>query len=313
MSGDDPRFYNVAMQIAAAEAKKGHTRVARELKSLVDEAKKAGTRARIISAPVPMVRPKGDLANLLSAKYPTERLSQMFLSKGLERKLYRVLHEQRQAERLRSHGLKPKHTLLLEGPPGSGKTMSACALAGELNLPLFTIRLDTVITRFLGETAAKLRQIFDAIAETRGVYLFDEFDALGSKRASSNDVGEIRRILNSFLQFLEEDHSNSLIIATTNHPELLDRALFRRFDDIIGFCLPDKEMVRKVFEQRLAAFDTTRIDWKIILSAANGLSQADILKSCDEALKSAVLEDRAEIDADDLLSELNNRKKQVTA
>ena len=313
ISGDDPRFYNVAMQIAAAEAKKGHRRVASELKALIDEAKIAGSRARKIAAPVPMVRPKGDLATLLSAKYPTERLSQMFLSEELERKLFRVLHELRQADRLLSHGLRPKRTLLLEGPPGSGKTMSACALAGELNLPLFTIRLDTVITRFLGETATKLRQVFDAIAETRGVYLFDEFDALGSKRAASNDVGEIRRVLNSFLQFLEEDHSQSLIIATTNHPELLDRALFRRFDDIIRFALPNETIIQRVFEQRLAAFDTSRIDWQIILSTANGLSQADILKSCDEALKSAVLAESKLIDANDLLSELNNRKKQITA
>ena len=237
----------------------------------------------------------------------------MFLSEELERKLFRVLHELRQADRLLSHGLRPKRTLLLEGPPGSGKTMSACALAGELNLPLFTIRLDTVITRFLGETATKLRQVFDAIAETRGVYLFDEFDALGSKRAASNDVGEIRRVLNSFLQFLEEDHSQSLIIATTNHPELLDRALFRRFDDIIRFALPNETIIQRVFEQRLAAFDTSRIDWQIILSTANGLSQADILKSCDEALKSAVLAESKLIDANDLLSELNNRKKQITA
>ena len=117
--------------------------------------------------------------------------------------------------------------------------MSASALAGELHLPLFTIVLDGLITKFMGETAAKLRLIFEAISQTRGVYLFDEFDALGSERASGNDVGEIRRVLNSFLQFLEQDQSDSLIVAATNHPKLLDRALFRRFDDVIEFALPD--------------------------------------------------------------------------
>ncbi|NVK41610.1 MAG: ATP-binding protein [Oceanospirillaceae bacterium] len=311
MSGDDPRFYNVAMQIAASEAKKGHRRVAAELKALIDQAKDRGARSRTVSTPVPMVQPKGELASLISAKYPTERLQDMFLSSELREKLHRVLHEQRQADRLLAHGLIPRHKLLLEGPPGSGKTMSACVLASELKLPLFTIRLDSVITRFLGDTASKLRQVFDAIAETRGVYLFDEFDAIGSKRATSNDVGEIRRVLNSFLQFLEEDNSNSLIIATTNHPELLDKALFRRFDDIIEYELPTNDMILEALKARLSAFDATEISWDRVIPEAAGLSQADIIKSCDEALKSAVLADTNKISESALVEELRGRKKQL--
>ena len=102
------------------------------------------------------------------------------------------------------------------GPPGTGKTMSASALAGEFNLPLFEIRLDGLITKYMGETAAKLRLVFDAIAEMRGIYLFDEFDSIGAQRSMMNDVGEIRRVLNSFLQFIEQDKSDSLILAATN-------------------------------------------------------------------------------------------------
>ncbi len=311
ISGDDPRFYNIAMQIAASEARKGHNRVAKELKSLVDAAKSQKASIKRVVAPVPIVRPTGELANLLTAKYPSEYLTDMFLSDSLSAKFRRIIHEQKQSDKIRSYGLVPKHKILLEGPPGSGKTMTACVLAAELNLPLLTIRLDTVITRFLGETATKLRQIFDAISETRGVYLFDEFDAIGSKRSSSNDVGEIRRVLNSFLQFLEEDHSSSLIIATTNHPELLDKALFRRFDDIIHYQLPDAEMIKTLLKKRLSAFDTKSIKWAKLIDEANGLSQADIIKSCDEALKEAILSDTKRISQNVLIAELKNRKHQI--
>jgi SpoVK/Ycf46/Vps4 family AAA+-type ATPase len=307
--GDHPRFYNVAMQIAAEEAKKGHTKVAREIKYLIDAAKEDQSKVKRIGGAIPFIRPKGDLADLLSAKYPDEELSDMVLSEELHEKLARVIKEQLQKDKILSHGLIPRHKLLLTGPPGSGKTMSACALANKLNLPLFTIRLEGVITRFLGDTASKLRQIFDAISETRGVYLFDEFDALGSKRDSNNDVGEIRRVLNSFLQFLEEDMSNSLIIATTNHPELLDRALFRRFDDVIDYKLPDEKMIKKAIEKRLALFDKDYLNWSALMHAAEGLSQSDVIRSCDEAIKKAILSDTNVIDEADLVRELKNRNK----
>lgn len=307
--GDDPRFYNIAMQIAAEEAKKGHKKVARELKRLVDEAKEEKTKVTKIGGPIPLVRPKGELADLLTAKYPDEELSDMVLSESLSLKLRRVIKEQRQRDKIQAHGLFPRHKLLLIGPPGSGKTMTACALANELKLPLFTIRLEGVISRFLGDTASKLRQIFDTISETRGVYLFDEFDALGSKRSASNDVGEIRRILNSFLQYLEEDFSNSLIIATTNHAELLDIALFRRFDDVIEYKLPDKSMIEKAIKKRFARYVVKKIDWAKISHVAEGLSQSDVIKSCDEALKAAILSDTEVIDPADLIRELEGRNK----
>ena len=122
--------------------------------------------------------------------------------------------------------------------------MTAAAVAGELGLPLFSIQLDGLITKYMGETAAKLRVVFDAIQATRGVYLFDEFDALGGERGSKNDVGEIRRVLNSFLQFLEQDESDSLVLGATNHAGLLDRALFRRFDAVLEYALPTPEESR---------------------------------------------------------------------
>ena len=127
-----------------------------------------------------MVQPRGELSNLLTAGYPDARLDDMTLDDNLRASLDRVLHEQRQRARVERFGFTPVHRILLSGPPGTGKSMTAAALAGELKLPLFTIRLDGLISRFLGETATKLRPVFDAVAQTRTVHLFDEFDALGA-------------------------------------------------------------------------------------------------------------------------------------
>ncbi len=209
---DDQRFFSVAMQVAAHEARLGHGKLAEELRAVIDDAS-----GGVGPPPIPIARPRGDLAHLLEVSYPASRLGQMVLAPDLEGQLTRVLREQRHAGRILEHGLTPRRKLLLVGPPGTGKTLTASVLAGELGLPLFQIRLDGLITKMLGETAAKLRQVFDATGQTRGVYSFDEFDAIGSQRGLTNDVGEIRRVLNSFLQMIEQDHSNSLILAATNH------------------------------------------------------------------------------------------------
>jgi SpoVK/Ycf46/Vps4 family AAA+-type ATPase len=186
--------------------------------------------------------------------------------------------------------------------------MTAAALAGELNLPQFTVQFDTLITRFMGETASKLRLVFDAMSSTRGVYFFDEFDAIGARRSAKNDVGEIRRVLNSFLQFLENDHSDSLIVAATNHPELLDPALFRRFDDVIAYTLPDCEVAESILKTRLAMFDTELIDWRVAVSEADGLSQGELSRASDEAAKRAILDDRTAVTNDDLTASIAERQ-----
>lgn len=294
--GDEERFYAIAIQVAAHAARQGHGRLAQELRAIVDEAKtRASSPVKRLSPPVPVVQPRGDLAGLLSASYPKTRLADMVLANELRRRLERILQEHRAQHKLSAYGLSARRKVLLIGPPGTGKTMSASALAGELSLPLLTILLDGLITKFMGETASKLRLIFESISQTRGVYLFDEFDAIGSERASGNDVGEIRRVLNSFLQFLEQDQSDSLIVAATNHPQLLDRALFRRFDDVIEFALPNDEQLRAVFSNRLNLFDTSNVDWPRVVNAARGLSYGDLTRSCEDAAKEVILSDASEM------------------
>lgn len=306
IDGNDDQFLSVAMQVAAHEARLGHGKLAQQLKEMVDEARQRQVHRS--NRPVPLVQPKGDLAALLSARYSDTRLSGMILTPSLDERLHRVIAEQRQQHRLTERGLAPRRKLLLVGPPGSGKTMTAAALAGELNLPLFTVLFDTLITRFMGETASKLRLVFDAMGSTRGVYFFDEFDAIGARRTEKNDVGEIRRVLNSFLQFLENDHSDSLIVAATNHPELLDPALFRRFDDVIAYSLPDYEVAESILKARLAMFDTELIDWRGAVSDANGLSQGELSRAADEAAKRAVLDDRTAVTNDDLTAAIAERQ-----
>ena len=308
--GDDERFFAIAMQVAAQAARQGHTKFAQELRDLVDQAKariktvSVGQRTR----PVPIVQPRGELAGLLTAAFPKARLSEMALDDAIRSRIDRVLLEQRQREKILAHGLGPLRKLLLVGPPGTGKTMTAAALAGELSVPLFTIQLDGLITKYLGETAAKLRLIFDTIRQTRAVYLFDEFDALGGERAAKNEVGEIRRVLNSFLQFLEQDDSDSIIVAATNHPQILDKALFRRFDSVIEYRLPSQGIIEDVMRARLALLDTSHVEWSNVIEAAKGLSHSDLTRACENAAKNAILQHHTRIDTSELIEALSERR-----
>ncbi len=312
IDGDEDRFLSVATQLAAHEARQGHGKLAQELRELVDAAKgKSATVARRGAGPVPMAQPKGELAGLLEARYSDVRLSSMVLKPELEERLARVLREQRQQERLRARGLAPRRKLLLVGPPGAGKTMTAAALAGELKLPLFTVLYDGLIGKLMGETATRLRLVFDAVVMQRGVYFFDEFDAIGAQRAGPNDVGEIRRVLNSFLQFLENDDGPSLIVAATNHPELLDKALYRRFDDVISYDLPDPSVVQGILEARLATFDLKPIEWGPVLESAAHLSQAEVARAADEAAKVAVLDGHDGVTTATLLTALTERRAAI--
>lgn len=308
--GDDKQFYSVAMQVAARASRSGQSRFGQELKALVDEVR---THQPIHGGrPVPVAQPRGELAGLLSASYPDTRMSDLVLEPHLRTRLERVIIEQRQQDRLRASGFAPLRRLLLVGPPGTGKTMTASAIAGELRLPLFLIRLDGLITKFMGETAAKLRLVFDALRETRGVYLFDEVDALAGERAGSNDVGEIRRVLNSFLQFLEQDQSESLLVAATNHPRLLDRAMFRRFDEVIEYPPPSDEVVRSIIRNRLAAVALGRISWTAVVDAANGLSHSEVTLAAERAAKDTILEKADSVTTAVLVNALRERQGETT-
>ena len=311
MDGDDDHFYAVAMQVAAREARRGHGRLAGQLRSLIDESKsKRGLRS-----PLQIASPHGDLTSLLEARYPKDRLKHLVVPAPLGTQIERIIREQRHADRILASGLTLRRKLLLVGPPGTGKTLTASIIAGELGLPLLSIRLDGLITKYMGETAARLRQVFESTNRTLGVYLFDEFDAIGSRRGMANEVGEMRRVLNSFLQMVEQDGSRSLVLAASNHPELLDPALFRRFDDILQYELPDQVQIGKVLRTGLARKSADGIDWPNLAMLAQGLNHADVTRVVNDILKDALMDRRERIsqaDVERLLVERKETAKQVS-
>jgi SpoVK/Ycf46/Vps4 family AAA+-type ATPase len=304
--GNSERFFDLAMQLAASEEQKGHKTLAEQLRQWAEAGKQPDTTLSR-RTPTPIVSPRGELSDLIKASYPSNKLSDLILPESLQTQLRTIVNESRLAARLEESGLRPRRHLLLAGPPGTGKTLTASAIAGELKYPLFTVLLHGLISKFMGETAQKLRLVFDAIINHRGVYLFDEIDALAGARTNSNDVGEARRVLNSFLQFLDEKGGGSIIIATTNLPQILDHAILRRFDVVLRYELPTKPAIKATFLRRLMGFDTDRVNWKQVIDKAYGLSTSDVVLAAEDAARSSVLSDHRVIVTSDLLSAIESR------
>jgi AAA+ superfamily predicted ATPase len=300
LSADNERFYTLALQMAAHEAKQGHHALAHDIRQIVDKSKKEKSN-NLIKFPQ-------ELSGMVHAENTSSTFSMLVLPDELKTRIKRIVHEYRQQEKLKKHGLSNRRKVLLAGPPGTGKTMTAKVLAHELRFPLYTIQVDKLVTKFMGETSVKLRRIFDHIRDEVGVYLFDEFDAIGGERSLDNDVGEMRRVLNALLQFIEQDVSDSIIIGATNNPALLDRALFRRFDDVLNYNTPDENAVRHLIENVLGAFKG-RIGWKSVFSESVGLSHAEIDHACRDAIKEIVLSDKEKVATKDLVRTLQERSQ----
>lgn len=294
---DNERFKTVALQIAAHEAKIGHTSSANEIKNIVQNMKMAKKKITVFSK----------ILDTLEQRDSHVDIHDIVLSEPLENRVNRIINEFRKKELLRKNGLKNRSKILLTGEPGTGKTMTASVIANEISLPLYIIQIDKLVTKYMGETSVKLRQIFDYIEDIPGVYLFDEFDAIGSDRSMDNDVGEMRRILNSFLQFIENEDSYSLIIAATNNPGILDKALFRRFDDVLEYSLPDENQILRILKNKLEGNSKKDIYDNSVIKEALGLSHSDISKVCEEALKISIMEEQV-IDKKTMIGILQNRR-----
>lgn len=283
---DDNRFKSIALQIAASEARAGHVVLAREIKEIVE---KSTAKNKIIR-----MKNENELLEFSACDCSEQEL---VVSEEIRIRIGRILTEYRQRQKLRSYGMKNRGKILVEGVPGTGKTLTAAILAAELNLPLYKVQMDKLVTKFMGETSAKLRKIFETIENSQAVFLFDEFDAIGADRSLDNEVGEMRRVLNSFLQFLENDDSDSIIIAATNNNKMLDQALYRRFDDVLHYGLPDEAQIQKLFELRLGKFYSRKLITKGVREKAFGLSHVEITKACEDCIK-LVLLDNVEISAE---------------
>lgn len=305
--GDEISFRKAALQLAAAESASGHVRIAEEIRAII--AKMPATTNRKTGPIVDIASPRGELADILEGGHRDERLRDIVLRPEVRDLLLRLISENRSRGRLERFGVSPRRRLLCHGAPGCGKTLAAAVLAGEMGLPLMTVRLDTLFSRFLGATAVQLRAIFAEMARRPGIYLFDEFDAIAKARGDAQDVGEMNRVVTAFLQLVDADASGSILVAATNHVELLDRAVFRRFDIIVPFDKPSREQLVLLLQLRLGVFGLTEEQAERLAGSAGGWSFADVARACDDAVRTMALDDREVIAESDLVAALEELKQ----
>lgn len=279
VNNDDEQFRRVALQISAAEAKAGHDVAAASIHEAI-----SSKPTRPIMKLTPINSDFGELFMVCDKRY---RLKDLIVSQEIREKVERVIKEYIEQDKLHKYNLENRRKILLYGASGTGKTMTAEILASELNLPFVVVRTDKVVTKFMGETGLKLGRVFDVISSNPAVYLFDEFDAIGTQRGLDNEVGEQRRILNTFLQLLEHDHSGSIIVAATNNFSALDKALFRRFDDTIEYKLPEFAEITEILKRELCRVKDIQLD--TLANYCLGMSHAKIKMACADARKESLL------------------------
>lgn len=301
---DDAAFRKAALQLAATEGSAGHTRVAEELRALIMQLPQRANNAFAPPelAAVDIAQPRGELGGLLTGGFRQERLRDVVLGGETKKLVGRLLQENHHRVALESWGTPARRKLLFYGPPGCGKTLTASVIAGELGLPLMTVRFDGLFSRFLGATAGHLKVIFDEMPRRPAVYLFDEVDAMAKSRGDAQEVGEVRRVVTSFLQLLDADRSGSVIIAATNFESLLDRAVFRRFDVLVPFEMPDTEQLDRLLRLRLNAFVLPPRLIRTLAAGALGMSFADAARGCEDAIRTMILDQRRELSEEDLVS-----------
>lgn len=299
IDNDQVRFTTMVLQIAAYEAKLGHSEFAFEIRDLIDKSK---------ASKIVKLKPfTSDFSDLILELLPKERKAELIVPNDITEKIDRILLEYKQIHKLDKYGMTNRRKILLVGSPGTGKTMTASVIAQELKLPLYVILMDKLMTKFMGETGNKLRLIFEMIEEKKGVYFFDEFDTIGGERSKDNDVGEMRRVLNSFLHFIDKDKSGSLILAASNNLSLLDQALFRRFDDIIAYNLPSEKEIINLLNNKLSSFKPT-FKLEPLVKIALGLSHAEITSACQDAIKDAILHNKTKVEKAKLTKFLEHKR-----
>jgi len=281
VSRDHDRFRAITLQIAAHVSGRSE-RGADQLRKLVEH------QQAVAFVPLPSA------SGLLSAPSDLSSLDDMVLATSVRDRLDRVVLEHARRDDLLSRGLRPARKLLFSGPSGTGKTMAAGAIACAVGLPMFRVELHGVISQHLGETAGKLAQVFAHVRTMPAVYLFDEFDALGADRGGVGDGSagaEMRRVVNSLLAFIEGDQSDSLIIAATNHAQMLDSAIFRRFDETIVFAMPLRDELISLVHRALVDADAVLLDFEAIYAATANLKlgHADVCAALDRVRKDHVL------------------------
>jgi SpoVK/Ycf46/Vps4 family AAA+-type ATPase len=251
-------------------------------------------------------------AALVEVIEPSRSLGDLVLAPDTRQILDRILVENRRADLLYSHGLRPANKIIFCGPPGCGKTVAAEAVAQELYLPLVLVRFDAVVSSYLGETAANLRNVFDFATTRPMVMLFDEFDAIGKSRTAEEEHGELKRVVNSFLQMLDGYKGEAVMIAATNHQGLLDVALWRRFDEAVYFNKPDHRAIQELLIRNLRQTGISKaIRVESEAKALVGMSHADVERIARDAVKQTIIEGRAEIQPDILKQAISRQRERI--
>ena len=308
---DPEGFRAAAIDLIAEERRKNHHLLAAELEQILEnnQAKRNLRDHRLAFDDLPMDRERG--TTLLDIRSPSKYFSDILLSNNNEQIMQRIMEEYIHGEVIRTYGLRPKTKVLFCGPPGCGKTLCAEVLSTELGLPLLYTRFDSVISSYLGETSANLRKVFDFARRGRWILLFDEFDAIGKSRDDLSEHGELKRVVNSFLQLLDNFPDDSIVIAATNLEKLLDFALWRRFDEIVFFDHPTSEQIPKLIDMKLRSFPHRETDLTPFFSRLEGMSHADIEQICFEAVKTCILQGKQRLYAEAFEEALKQQEERL--
>lgn len=312
MQRDSEAFQAAARDVISEEYKKNHHLLAAGLEQVLENnrEKRNLRNHHLAFEDLPMDRERG--TTLLDIRSPSKYLSDILFSDDNEQIIQRIMEEYTHAEVIRTYGLRPKTKLLFCGPPGCGKTLCAEVLSTELGLPLLYTRFDSVISSYLGETSANLRKVFDFARRGRWVLLFDEFDAIGKSRDDLSEHGELKRVVNSFLQLLDNFPDDSIVVAATNLERLLDFALWRRFDEIVFLDRPTPEQIPKLIEMKLRSFPHRGVDLTPFLSRLEGMSHADIERICFEAVKTCILQGKQKLYSEAFESALERQGRRLS-
>lgn len=307
VSNDNHSFRAVALEIIAEEQQKQNHALARDLLELLETQTLLPKKINNLGF-FEIPKEKQQQFQLVELKQPIHGLTDIILKDKTREQINRVILEYNKLEVLKIHGLKPKKRILLCGPSGCGKSLSAEVIATELKLPLLYTRFDAIISSYLGETATNLRKVFDYAKSGKWVILFDEFDSIGKSRNSPQDHGEMQRVVNSFLQIIDNFEGDSIIIAATNNPSILDPALWRRFDEIIIFEKPNLQEIKLLLRLKLKNFPIDKVNINEISKKVQGLSYAEIEWICLDTIKTAILEDKDAVNQDILLASIEKQK-----